>query len=113
MTDAFTVTATLAVPQVSTQLQLPIVAPSMTVQNTSSSANVTINAEGPALLEPPTGTVLTPGQSATVALVAGDGGILIPSAIATGPGATVLVTMQRDTLTIGGLAIEAPGAGQD
>jgi hypothetical protein len=113
MTDAFTVTATLAVPQVSTQLQLPIEAPSAQFQNTSSTASVTINAEGPALLDPPTGTVLTPGQTATVALQASNGGLLIASAIATGPGATVLVTMERDTLTIGGMTIEAPGPGQD
>jgi hypothetical protein len=113
MTSPFQVTATLPVAQVSQQLQLPIEAPSAQFQNTSSSASVTINAAGPALLDPPAGTVLAPGQSATVALQGGDGGILIASAIATGPGATVLVTMQRETLQIGGLTIEAPGAGQD
>jgi len=108
----FTVTATLPVPEVSTQLQLPIVAsgqePGVTVQNTSTSANVVVNATGPALLDG-SGTTLEPGQSTTVTLVGGDGGILTPSAVASGPGATVLVTMQRETLTFGGLTIEAPG----
>lgn len=107
MSSPFTVTATLPVPEVSTQLQLPIVAATVQFQNTSASASVTVSAAGPALLDPPSGTVLAPGASTT--LQAPNGVELIASAIATGPDASVLVTMTRQTLTFGGLTIEAPG----
>ena len=59
----FTVQVNRAVSQVSREIQLPTTAPTAEVQNTSSSANVTVNTTGPALLEPPSGTVLSPGQS--------------------------------------------------
>ena len=106
MTDAFTVTATLPVSQVSTQLQLPIVAASAQFTNASSTASVVVNASGPALLDG-SGATLAPGASTT--LQAPNGVELIVSAIATGPGATVDVVMERQTLTFGGLTIEAPG----
>jgi hypothetical protein len=111
MTDAFTVTATLPVGQVSQQLQLPIVAASAQFTNTSSTgATVVVNASGPALLDG-SGTILAPDASTT--LHAPNGAELVVSAVATAADAFVTVTMERQTLTFGGLVIEAPGPGQD
>jgi hypothetical protein len=109
MSSPFTVTVSRAVSQVSRELQLPTTAPSADILNTSSAASVTVNAGGPALLDPPTGTVLAPGQSATVALQAQGGGALIISGIADGPDASVQITMTPNVIDVGGSVLLEPG----
>jgi hypothetical protein len=108
MTNPFTVTFSRSVPQVGRELQLETTAVEALVLNTSSSATVVVNTSGPALLDG-SGTTLTPGQSATMALQASNGGTLILSAIATGPDAKVEITMTPPTLDVGGTVILAPG----
>jgi hypothetical protein len=111
MTNPYTQTATLPVGQVSRELQLPTQAPSVEITNTSETASVTVNAAGPALLDG-SGTTLTPGASTTVTLQQANGGVLILSAVATAPGATVLVTMTPVTFDLGALVLPEPGAPQ-
>lgn len=109
MNNPFTVTVSRAVSQVSRELQLPTTAVSAEILNTSTSASVTVNSAGPALLAPPSGTALTPGQSTTVALQAPGGGTLALTAIATGPDASVEITMTPPIIDVGGTALLEPG----
>jgi hypothetical protein len=107
--NPFTVTVSRAVSQVSRELQLPTTAVSAEILNTSTSSSVVVNSAGPALLAPPSGTVLTPGATATVALQAPGGGTLVLSAVATGPDASVQITMTPPTIDIGGTVLLEPG----
>jgi hypothetical protein len=107
--NPFTAQFSRSVPQVSIELRLPTTATTAVVLNTSSTAGVTVNTAGPALLDPPSGTALTPGQSTTVALQAPGGGTLVLSAIATGPDASVQITMTPVTIDVGGTVMLEPG----
>lgn len=108
MSSPFEVSFSREIQQVTREVQLATVAAEAVVQNTSGAGvNVVLNAGGTALLDG-TGVVLEPGQSTTVALQAQNGAALILSAIATGPDASILVTMTEPTIDPGVVIVE-PG----
>lgn len=109
MSSPFEVSFSRQISEQTHDVQLLTTAPTAAITNTSTSANVVLNVDGPALLSPPTGVVLEPGDSTTVNLLQSNGGELVLSAIATGPNATISVVMVPVTDHFGGLELLQPG----